>query len=70
MAKQLVVLSVEGMSCQHCVNAIRKAVGALNGVQRVEVDLQKKEVTVDFDSAAATLTAIKEAIEDQGYEVK
>ena len=66
---QTVKLTVEGMSCGHCVAAVNKAVGALQGVSNVEVSLQDKSVTVDFDSEEVTVDAIKEAIEDQGYDV-
>jgi copper chaperone len=63
------ILKVEGMSCEHCVAAVKKAVGALPGVTGVEVDLSGKSVTVEHDSAAAPVTAIADAIEDQGYDV-
>lgn len=63
------VLHVEGMSCEHCVKAVTKAVTALDGVSGVQVDLQGKTVTVEHDPEAATLAQMKEAIEDQGYDV-
>jgi copper chaperone len=63
------VLKVNGMSCQHCVNAVTKAVGALPGVSNVSVDLKGKTVTVEHDLASAPLDKIKHEIEDQGYEV-
>jgi copper chaperone len=63
------VLKVNGMSCQHCVNAVTKAVGALPGVSNVSVDLEGKTVTVEHDPASAPLDKIKFEIEDQGYEV-
>ncbi|MDW0111172.1 copper chaperone CopZ [Sporosarcina aquimarina] len=62
------VLKVEGMSCGHCVNSIESSVGELKGVSSVKVDLAGNEVTVEYDNEA-TLGQIKEAIEDQGYEV-
>jgi copper chaperone len=62
-------LNVEGMSCSHCVNAVTKGVTALGGVSGVNVDLEGKTVTVDFDEAKVTLDSIKEAIEDEGYDV-
>jgi len=64
------VLKVEGMSCSHCENAVKKAVGALDGVSSVSVDLKGKTVTVEYDSAKVSLDDIKNEIEDQGYEVK
>lgn len=64
------VLNVEGMSCQHCVNSIKKAVGGIKGVSNVEVDLDKKTVTTSYDANKVNTEDIKETIEDQGYEVK
>lgn len=60
------VLKVEGMSCSHCENAVKKAVGALDGVSSVSVDLKGKTVTVEYDSAKVSLDDIKNEIEDQG----
>lgn len=70
MAKETKVLNVEGMSCSHCENAVKKSVGALNGVDNVIVDLKGKKVTVEYDADKVTVDIIKETIEDQGYDVK
>lgn len=64
-----VIIKVEGMSCSHCENAVKKAVGTLEGVDKVSVSLEAKSVTVDFDSKVLSLDSIKQAIEDQGYDV-
>ncbi|QSX08083.1 heavy-metal-associated domain-containing protein [Alkalibacter rhizosphaerae] len=63
-----VILNVEGMSCSHCVAAVTKAVSALEGVANVEVSLENKTATVEYE-APATVDAMKAAIEDQGYDV-
>lgn len=63
------VLKVDGMSCEHCVKAVRNAVGALDGIGRVDVNLKAKTVTVEHDPAKAPLDKIKAEIEDQGYDV-
>ena len=63
------VLKVEGMSCMHCVRAVKGAVSALDGVESVEVDLTAKSVMVERDPAQANLAAIRAAIEDAGYDV-
>lgn len=70
MAIQASVLSVEGMSCSHCENRIKKVVGALNGVSGVSVDLKSKKVAIDFNPDKVSLDTIKATIEDQGYDVK
>ena len=69
MAKQLIKLKVEGMSCSHCENSIKKAVGALDGVDSVATDLKRKLVTVEFDPGKTDVGEIKNAIEEQGYDV-
>ncbi len=70
MAKQTMDLNVEGMSCQHCVHAVKSAVSGLAGVDKVEVSLENKRATVEFDPAIASLQSIKTAIEGEGYSVK
>ena len=69
MANEVKVLNVEGMSCSHCENSVKKAVGALNGVATVSVDLKLKKVSIEFDSEKVSIETIKDTIEDQGYDV-
>jgi copper chaperone len=69
MANEVKILNVEGMSCSHCENSVKKAVGALNGVENVTVDLESKKVTIEFDPEKVNVDMIKDAIEDQGYDV-
>ncbi|MCP3855094.1 MAG: heavy-metal-associated domain-containing protein [Actinomycetia bacterium] len=57
--------SVPDISCDHCVSAITGAVTPLDGVDKVLVDLQAKQVTVDGGDD----TAIREAIDDAGYDI-
>ncbi|KAF9117934.1 hypothetical protein BGX30_004966 [Mortierella sp. GBA39] len=58
---------VNGMSCMHCVNSIEGAMKALGA--DAKVNLADGTVTVAYDSGKLSLQSIKEAIEDQGYEV-
>lgn len=62
-----VTLKVEGMSCGHCVKSVEGAVSGLGA--SAKVNLENKSVAVDYDEAKVSLDAIKEAIEDQGYDV-
>jgi copper chaperone len=64
-----VVLNVEGMSCQHCVKAVTGAVSALEGVSKVDVSLEGKTASVEYDESAVSLESIKKAIEEEGYDV-
>jgi copper chaperone len=62
------ILKVKGMSCQHCVMSVTRALNQLEGIQNVQVDLQKEEVRFDNTKALA-LNRIEKAIQDAGYEV-
>ncbi|PNZ70105.1 copper chaperone CopZ [Staphylococcus croceilyticus] len=64
------VIKVDGMSCDHCRNAIESALAKINGVRSAEVDLDKNEVRVDYDDNKVSMKELKDAIEDQGYDVK
>ncbi|GEB33853.1 MULTISPECIES: copper ion binding protein [Brevibacillus] len=62
-----VTLNVEGMSCNHCVNTVEKTLKELGAEGKV--NLAAKTVEVSFNESTLTLDAIKEAIEEQGYDV-
>lgn len=65
-----ITLSVEGMSCQHCVMAITNGVTQLDGVEEVKVNLEEASVFVSYNKNKIVLETIKETIEDLGYTVK
>lgn len=69
MSKEIKTITVNGMSCSHCENAVKKSAGALAGVENVTVDLKGGKVTVEYNSDKVTLKQIGDAIEDQGYDV-
>ena len=62
-------LKVEGMSCDHCTQAVTRAVRALAGVQQVEVSLQKKSAEVRWDESVLAEADLAAAIEGEGYQV-
>ncbi len=62
-------ISIEGMSCSHCQNAVSKAIESLAGVSKVEVSLENKTAVVSFDETVLTPTAIIASVEDEGYRV-
>jgi copper chaperone len=63
-------LNVTGMSCGHCVKAVEQSVGKLEGITSVSVDLESSSVEVNFESDKVNIKQIKDAIEDQGYDVQ
>ena len=63
------VIKVMGMSCDHCVQTITKAVEGINGIARVQVDLEKKQVTVGYEENQTDLKTISAKITEVGFEV-
>lgn len=55
------------ISCDHCANTIRGAVGGLDGVSAVDVDVDAKRVRVAYDSARIDAARITRELEEQGY---
>ena len=58
--------SVPGIHCGHCAAAIREEVSSVEGVDAVDVDLDAKVVTIHGE--ALSDEALREAIEEAGYE--
>lgn len=58
---------VEGMTCGHCEKAVKNALGELDGVKTVAVDLESKKVEVEGENLLDE--KLKEAIEEAGYDV-
>ena len=57
---------IEGMHCEHCVEAVRNALEKISGVRNVEVDLNKNIAVVDTENVDDVVLA--EAIETIGFE--
>lgn len=60
-------LQVKGMTCQHCVKAVTKAVQALDPAATVAVELPQGQVTVQ---TTLSREATAQAISDEGYDVQ
>jgi copper chaperone len=62
-------LKVEGMTCQHCVQTITDALAKIAGTNKVAVDLDKKEVQVDYNEEKTNLQQISDKIVEVGFEL-
>ena len=60
-------LAVKGMSCNHCRQAVTKALEAFPGVSDVNVDLEKGEATWT-ESKPVDIADVKKAITKLGFE--
>jgi copper chaperone len=61
-------IKVNGMTCQHCVAAVTKALQSIDGITNVKVDLEAGTATYD-ETAPVDTGAIRRAIEDAGYQL-
>ncbi len=57
------------MTCQHCVEIITNALNNINGLNAVNVDLVKKEVSVKFNENETKLQKISDKIIEVGFEL-
>lgn len=62
------VIKIKGMSCQHCVASVTKALKEIEGIRNVQVDLEKGEASFQ-ESPPVDPEAIKKAIAAIGFEV-
>lgn len=62
-------IAVPEIHCDHCRTSIEGALTPLDGVGHATVDIDARQVTVDYDDAAIDRAALVRAIKDQGYEV-
>ena len=67
MAKERVTLAITGMTCGHCVAAVKKALAAVPGVGEVEVTLSPPRAVVSVDSPMTTLEMLTKATAEEGY---
>lgn len=61
------IYDITGMTCSACSSGIERAVGKLNGVQKVEVSLMGKSMRVEFDEATVDEDAIFDCVISLGY---
>ena len=62
-------IKIEGMQCNHCKMTVEKALGAIDGVTKVEVDLEGKSVMIESMQEIKD-NKIKEVIEEAGFTIK
>ena len=57
------------ISCEHCLRTIESTLGALPGVQEVQVEIPSKRVEVRFDPAQVKPEQIEAALDEEGYPI-
>jgi copper chaperone len=60
----MTTVKIAGMSCNHCVMGVKKALSAIPGIENLQVEIGAARFEGNVD-----LEAVKRAIEEEGYEV-
>ena len=64
----MAVLKIKGMSCNHCVMAVTKALDGVDGISHIKVDLSSGEASFS-DAGSVDLETVKDKIRKAGYDV-
>lgn len=67
---QMVMINVEGMTCNSCVQSIEKNISKLGGVQSISVSLAAKTAQVRYSPGKVTAEQLREAIDDMGFDAR
>lgn len=62
------IIKIEGMQCNHCKMSVEKALSKIDGIENVEVSLEKKQATIEVNRNVSD-EIIKSAIEEEGFKV-
>lgn len=66
--EQVVTLSVPDMNCIQCLLRVKHSLLEVDGVERVEPDLGRREASVTIDDNEASALELVEAVREAGYE--
>ncbi len=61
------VIWVKGLSCPLCVQAIKKELAAVKGVEQIDVNYENESATVNFSRKPPTREQLVKAVERTGY---
>jgi Cu+-exporting ATPase len=65
--KREILLPISGMTCASCVKAVERAIGKLEGVNEVNVNLATEKAKIVYDSGKVRISQIKDAVSKAGY---
>ena len=64
------VLNVDGITCEHCVKTIKEAIVNVVGIFSVQVNIEKKQVIIEFDEKQAKPEDLIDKITEAGFGVR
>ena len=62
-----VTIGIAGMTCDHCVRTVERALRGLPGVKDVAVDREKALARVTYDDTKVNVPAMHDALLKNGY---
>ena len=60
---------VKGMTCNHCVMRVEKALKDIDEVEDVKIDLNTGDVTIQHTAGKGIKPALEKAVDNAGYSV-
>jgi len=66
--EKTITIKLNSMQCGMCVEKVTEAINSVEGVEKVSVDLDKKNVEVTFNADVTSKKAIEKAITAAGYD--
>lgn len=63
-------INISGMTCEHCVETVTKALEGLSGVNEASVSLAEKSARVSYDEEKIGIPEITKAVTDAGFEIR
>jgi len=68
-AAQTITIPIVGMTCSNCVATVERSLLSVLGVLDVNVVLQSEQATIKIVPSMVSVTDLKHAVEDAGYEM-
>ncbi|MBW6464575.1 MAG: heavy-metal-associated domain-containing protein [Dethiobacteria bacterium] len=66
--EETIEIKIAGMSCNHCVQHVEKALLQTKGVSSARVDLASETAHVKYNASELSVEDLLKVIEDTGYE--
>ena len=66
---ETITLDIKGMTCGGCVANVQRVLKALDGVDKVDVSLEREQATIRYVPGRVNPAHLRSVVEDAGYEV-
>lgn len=63
-----IIIKIKGMGCQNCVNAVMESLSEIDGINKVNVSLEKELAEVEYDELKVNTDKMIETIKELEYE--